>query len=84
MLSVKEPDSDKKNVDISAASAKLLLFYLEDPQGWFLQAEAQFGICRVTSNKSTTSMSWLSWMPKRPRVWAAPSRLQRVARNSWP
>lgn len=50
MSSVKEPDTNVKTAEVSMVSIKLPSFYQEDPQGWFLQAEAQFGICGVTAD----------------------------------
>lgn len=38
---------------ISAMTIKLPSFYVNDPKAWFTWAEAQFGICAISQDKTT-------------------------------
>lgn len=49
--SLTEPSSDPPK-DISAVTIKLPSFYVDNLEGWFCQADAQFGIWGITSGNT--------------------------------
>lgn len=38
--------------DLHAVSIELAPFFTEDPEGWFTQAKAQFGISNISADKT--------------------------------
>lgn len=51
-MSLSSSDSESQVKTVDAVSVKLPPFYTKDPQGWFLHAIAQFGICDISVDET--------------------------------